>query len=251
MATVHNINGVLSALRGDPMSSIDAYGRVLSKEGVISATKRGAGAASRTTTDAALLLIAVLRGSPIAAATNAREVGGLIVRGDSFDQVLAQQLAALAWPQDMTFAKAVAWFIDRHVDGTADQFILNKSVKITIDRYWTSASIAWSPTRAINDAYLKGWAEAMPDFDTGALTKADGNLLHPMTITFASPLLYQAKVSYGRDKEANRTAHRKFQSSKDDSMKFDRWGNETVTERTLIALSEIFKDDKTPPSKKD
>jgi hypothetical protein len=53
-------------------------------------------------------------------------------------------------------------------------------------------------------------------------------------------LLHEAVTSYGVDRERNREAHRRFQAMKAEAQKFDVSGEEAVTQRTLMALADLF-----------
>lgn len=265
MASVHGFNEALATVRGVPFATIEAYSRVLRREGVLPETRRGGGGGPFTTTMAGYMLAAVLRGSPTAAADNAREVGDLIVhdsignpngtlKGDARrDPILDRQLKALGWPEDMTFARAIGWLIDRYVDGTIKEFVRQPTeneaaigmrlLGVKIDRYWTAASLSWEPTPAIIKEYLAGYQEAF-GADSPAIPwcSPDGSRLqHPMVISFHSPLRYEMKASYGVDKERNRDASRKFSALRKERSKFDLSGSESVTDRTLIAIAEVFK----------
>src|SRR4051812_19253919 len=99
MASVHRFNEALAAVRGVPSATVEAYSRVLRRKGVLPKTRRGGGAAF-TPKMAGYMLAAVLRGSPTAAAENAREVGDLIVHADGgaiLEPVLDAQLKMFGW----------------------------------------------------------------------------------------------------------------------------------------------------------
>lgn len=256
MASVHKFNEALANVRGVPLGTIEAYSRVLRREGVLPETKRGGAASPLTSIMAGYMLGAVMRGSPIAAADNAREVGDLIVH-DSIgnpsgvlagevrtDPILDSQLAMFGWADDMSFARAIGWLIDRHVDGTIDKFIdTTKGYKIEIDRYWTTARLYCQPALPLVDQYIDAWRVAFKGLEHPPLPErnVNGELHRPMEIGFHTPLLHEAKISYGVDKARNREAHRKYRELRERAGKFDVWGSESVTQRTLIAIAEVFK----------
>lgn len=248
MASVHSFNQALAKVRGTPPATIEAYSRGLRREGVLPETPRGGGAPF-TSTMAGYMLAAVLRGSPTAAAENAREIGDLIVQsGSTLQPVLDAQLKMFGWPEDMTFARMIGWLIDRHVDGTIGQFLnAAKGYRIEIDRYWTTARLYCQPALPLVDQYVDAWRikgleallpHRMSDAPDGY---SPGSLAQPMEIGFHTPLLHEAKISYGVDKERNREAHRKYHEMRERAEKFDVWGSESVTQRTVIAIAEVFK----------
>lgn len=264
MASVHGFNEALAIVRGAPFATIEAYSRVLRREGLLPETRRGGGGPF-TTTMAGYMLAAVLRGSPTAATDNAREVGDLIVHdiignpsgilkaGARRDPILERQLKALGWPEDMTFARAIGWLIDRYVDGTIKEFVRQPTeneaaigmrlLNVRVDRYWTEASLSWEPTPAIIAEYLAGYREAF-GADSPAIPwcSPDGSRLqHPMMISFRSPLCHKMKVSYDVDKKRTREAGLKLSALRKERSKFDLSGSEGVTDRTLIAIAEVFK----------
>jgi len=255
MASVHGFNEALAAVRGVPFATIEAYSRVLRREGVLPETKRGGGGPF-TSKMAGYMLAAVLRGSPTAAADNARAVGDLIVHdtignpsgvlnGEGrADPILDSQLAMFAWPADMSFAGMVGWLIDRHVDDTLDKFIdASKGYKIEIDRYWTIAGLHCQPSLPLIDPYIEAWRVAFNGLEHPPLPERnpDGSLRRPMEIAFHSPLRYEMKVSYKVDPERNRKAGKQYMRLREEAGKFDVWGTESVTQRTLIAIAEVFK----------
>lgn len=227
MASVHSFNEALAKIRGVSRANIESYSLALRRAGLLPESKRGGGATPLTTVQAGYMLASVMRGSPVAAVKNAREVGDLIVRGTSggFDQVTKRVLHALDWPADMSFAPAIGWLIDRHVDGSINSYIEGAYIKVEIDRYWTMASIRWEPTRHIIDEFAEGWFEGARE--RLQLTPS-GKLPFPFEINFHTPLLH------GK-------AHREYLELKKSREKFDVWGNESVTQRTLIAIAEVFK----------
>jgi len=256
MASVHKFNEALAKVRGLPLGTVEAHSRVLRREGVLPETKRGGAAEPLTSTMAGYMLAAVLRGSPTAAADNAREVGNLIVHdtignpsgvlnGDGrADPILDSQLAMFGWPADMSFAGMVGWLIDRHVDGTLDKFIdTSKGYKIEIDRYWTIAALHCQPALPLVEKYVAAWREALKTLERPPLPDrmADGSLVRPMEVAFHSPLRYEMKVSYKVDPERNRKAGKQYMRLREEAGKFDVWGTESVTQRTLIAIAEVFK----------
>ena len=246
MASVHAINQALSELRGVPAATIEAYSRVLRQEGVLPATRRGGGV-PLTTEMVGYMLAAVLRGSPTAAADNAIEVGELIVHSDGFailEPVLQAQLKMFGWAEDMSFARMIGWLIDRHVDGTIGQF-LNEATgyKIEVDRYWTTARLYCQPALPLVDQYVDAWRIAYKDLKRPPLPErnANGELRRLMEIGFHTPLLHEAKISYGVDSARNSEAHRKYRELRARVGKLDAWGSESVTQRTLIAIADRFR----------
>lgn len=245
MASVHGFNEALAAVRGMPPATVEAYSRVLRGKGVLPKTRRGGGASGPafTTTMAGYMLAAVMRGSPTAAADNAREVGDLVlhnVDGSTFDPMVDRPRKALGWSDGITFAQAIGWLIDRHVDGTVAEFVSEaKGIEVKVDRYWTKASLRWHPSGHVFDEYVAGWLEAL---EIEPPRHANGELHRPMEIGFHSPLLHEMKISYGAgDTTRNRAADRKFRKLKIAREQFDVWGTESVTQRTLIAIAEVFK----------
>ena len=241
VASVHQLNEAFAAIRGVGRDNIEAYGRVLRTGGVLPATKRGSGATVPTTVHAGYLVAAVLRGSPLKATENAREIGDLIVHSDGgalLEPVLDRQLAMFGWPADMSFAGMVGWLIDRHLDGTIGEFI-DGDYKIEVDRYWTRARLYCQPAAPLVDQYVETWRAVnellLPD------RNPNGALRRPMEIGFHTPLLHEAKISYGVDKERNREAHRQYRELRKRSENHDLWGSEAVTQRTILAIAEVFK----------
>jgi hypothetical protein len=255
MASVHGFNQALAKVRGVPPATIEAYSRGLRREGVLPETRRGGGGPF-TSAMAGYMLAAVLRGSPTAAAENAREVGNLIVHdtignpsgilageGPS-DPILNYQVAMFGWPADMSFAGMVGWLIDRHVDGTIDNFIdVSKGYKIEVDRYWVMAKLSLHPAHHLADGYIEAWRAAFKGLEMPPLPErnADGSLYRPVEITFHSSLRYEMKVSYKVDPARNRKASRQYMKLRDERGRFDVWGTESITQRTLIAIAEVFK----------
>lgn len=256
MASVHGFNQALAKVRGTPPATIEAYSRALRSEGVLPKTRRGGGGPPLTTTMAGYMLAAVMRGSPTAAAENAREVGDLIVhdsignpsavlagQGPS-DPILDCQIAMFGWPADMSFAGMVGWLVDRHLDGTINAFVdTTKGYKIEVDRYWTTAHLHCQPALSLVEQYLAAWRKAFSNLEKPPLPDRnfDGSLVRPMPIGFHTPLLHEAKINYGVDKARNREAHRKYQQLRKRSEHHDLWGSETVTQRTILAIAEVFK----------
>lgn len=240
MATVHRFNAALAAVRGMPLATVEAYSRVLRRERVLPKTRRGGGGPPLTTTMAGYMLAAVMRGSPTSAADNAREVGDLVLHSvdqSTFDPMVDRPRKALGWPDDIAFAQAIGWLIDRHVDGTVAEFVAG-GIEIKVDRYWTMAWLRWQPCGPVLDEYVAGWLDALK---MEPPRNGDGSLVHPMEIGFHTPLLHEAKISYGVNKVRNREAHRKYHELRERANKFDRQGTESITQRTLIAIAEVFK----------
>ena len=271
MASVHRINEALAAIRGAPLATIESYTRVLRTEGVLPRTKRGSGATRITSTHAALILLAVMRGSPTAAAKNARDVGGLILfdGGATYEQLHDRIRAALGWADDTTLAQAIAWLIDRFGDGTISEYVqegeAGHGVTVRVDRYWTRSWLHWVPAKKVSDQWIQGFRESVPsdspfrDAVALGLTTGVGDIppwpsnerrdlehelqLRGMELIFFSPLLYELKASYhAGDHERNRKATRQYSESAEQVKRSDLIGSESVTQRTLIALSEAFKD---------
>ncbi len=244
MTTVHNVNEALARLRGLPVSTVEAHSRVLRKDGILPETRRGGAATRLQPIHSAYILFSLMRGSPKAASENAREVGGLIVNDVEFEPVLQKQLSTLGWSRSITFAEATAWVIQRIMDNTADEFIdPEHSIKLTVDRYWSSASISWLPSLALTEAYVAGWAEVLKQAEpVFPQRRLDGRLVDPMIIHFSHPLIYQRYESYERgDSAANHEAVTKHMERKKQAEKFDRWGSEWVTRPTLEALAGLFR----------
>jgi hypothetical protein len=257
MASVHSFNEALAQVRGVPRATIEAYSRVLRRDGLLPKTKRGGGATPATTVMAGYMLAAVMRGSPTAAAENAREVGDLIVhdpignpssvlgdKGPATDPILDRQLAMFGWSNDMSFARVIGWLLDRYVDGTIGQFIEEaKGIKISVDRYWTMAHVWLHPAIPLVPQYIEGYREAFKTIEHPPLPRrrSDGSLDNPMPITFHTPLRYEMKMSYGVNKKRNRDAGLKYHRLREEAGKFDKDGVETVTHKTLIAIAEVFK----------
>jgi len=251
MASVHGFNQALAKVRGVPPATIEAYSRGLRRDGVLPETRRGGGG-TFTSVMAGYMLAAVLRGSPTAAAENAREVGDLVIYdgGVTFLKPLHDAtLGMFGWADDLTFAQMVGWLIDRHVDGTIEQFInIEKGYLIEVDRYWTKAWLKCHPAAPLLDTYLDGWrkffaaAGSAEDQIERSLPERnpDGSLRRPMEVVFHTPLLHEVKVNYGVDRERTRNAWRQFHELKDDRQG-DRYGSESVTQRTLTAIAEVFK----------
>jgi len=125
------------------------------------------------------------------------------------------------WAEDMSFAGMIGWLIERRVEGTLGQFLDDaKGYRIEIDRYWTTACLYCHPALPLVDQYIDAWRTAfknlkrppLPDrmFDTP--NGGPGSLVQPMEIGFHTPLLHQAKITYGVDKQLNRDAHRKYRA---------------------------------------
>ena len=256
MASVHKFNEALAKVRGAPLGTVEAHSRVLRQKGVLPETKRGGAAEPLTPIMAGYMLAAIMRGSPAAAADNAREVGDLVVhdsignpsgvlKGEARrDPILDRQVAMFGWTDDMSFARMIGWLIERHVDGTIDNFIdTTKGYRIEVDRYWTTARLYCHPALPLIDRYVDAWREAFKGLEHPPLPERtfNGDLQRPMEIGFHTPLLHEAKISYGVDKARNREAHRKFRELRDQASKFDVSGSESVTHRTLLAIAEVFK----------
>jgi len=248
MTTVNRLNTAISAVRGMPHATSEAYSRDLRRAGIFPETSRGGpkSAPRITTTMAGYMLAALLRGSPTAAAENAREVGDLIVhdpignvagilRGeDRADPILDCQRAMFGWPADMSFARAVGWLIDRYVDGSIANFIDDaKGIMVEVDRYWVMAKLFVHPAAHLVDGNKSAWQTALGVSDVPAPL--------PMEIMFHSPLRYEMKVNYKVNPDLNRAAHQTYSRLRDEASKFDRLGTESVTQRTLIAIAEVFK----------
>jgi hypothetical protein len=246
MASVHGFNEALAEVRGVPFATIEAYSRALRREGVLPQTKRGGGGPF-TSVMAGYLLAGVLRGSPTAAADNAREVGNLIVHSDGgalLEPVLQAQLKMFGWADDMSFACMVGWLIDRHLDGTIDKFIdTSKGYRIEVDRYWTTARLYCHPAPPLIAQYVDARREAFKDVEPPPLPEQalNGALARPMEIGFHTPLLHEMKINYDVNQARASKATRKFFELRKCAGKFDLWGSESVTQRTLIAIAEVFK----------
>ena len=256
MASVHSFNEALAKVRGLPRATVEAYSRVLRREGLLPETKRGGGATPLTTVMAGYMLAAVMRGSPIAAAANAREVGDLIVydpignpsgafNGEvRADPILDCQIGMFGWPADISFARAVGWLIDRYVDGSLAKFVdETKGLKIEVDRYWVMAKLSLHPAQHLVDGYEDAWRLAFKGIEHPPLPERnpDGSLRRLMEINFHSPLRYEMKVSHKVDPARNRKASQAYMRLRDEAGKFDVWGTESITQRTLIAIAEAFK----------
>jgi hypothetical protein len=99
------------------------------------------------------------------------------------------------------------------------------------------ASLQWLPTPRIVDECVAGWREAFGD-DSPPLVL---DRFQPMKIGFHTPLLHEMKISYGVNQKRNRAAGRAYSEMRERAGKYDVWGSEWITERTLIAISEVFK----------
>lgn len=259
MVSVNKLNVTFAELRGVPVATVETYSRVLRKEGVLPATTRGSGATKVTPLHAAYMLIAIMRGSPTAAAANAREIGGLIIHDGGLlnEGVLTRQLHALDWQDSITFAEAIAWVIGQLVDGRMSRFAdLAKGMEAEIDRYWTAARLSWLPVGDHLQALIAGNMDAAREIyaseaDTEAKAKDLMRRLLDLTpsgapargnaLSFHSPHLYEAKISYKVDPARNAAAHAAFRATKDEANKHDVWGTEKVTLRTLAALADLFR----------
>lgn len=246
MASVNKINEVLAEVRGVPIATIEAYSRVLRREGILPETRRGGGATPMNSLHCAYMLAAIMRGSPTSAADNAREVGGLIAHdgGALTAPILIAQREVLGWEEGISFAEAVAWLLDRHSDGSITEIARpGKEIKIEIDRYWSRGWLSWHPTQPMVDALVRSNTEVFGDAAARVLDLGvDGLPWNAMKIEFHSPLLFQAAVSYREgDSDRNRDAHRQFREKKAEASKHDVWGNEWITGRTLAAISELLK----------
>ena len=242
--SVNRLNAVLAEVRGAPVATIEMYSRSLRKAGVLPETRRGGGGDPVTTKHAAYMLLSIMQGSPTAAAENARETGDLNVnwRGGLEEPIVAAKIGHLGWDDGITLAEAVAWLIDRHVDGTIEQYTSphDRGIKVTVDRYWTTATLTWQPAadlaRVWSDASKKALSADIVQLGPNDLTR------DRMEIGFHTPLLYQVKQSFAAgDKQANREAHDAFQALKKERSRFDLWGSETVTSRTLEAIAALFR----------
>jgi hypothetical protein len=257
----HRLHEAIATVRGVSPANIEAYSRVLRKAGILPETGRGSAATPPTTLHAAYMLAAILRGSPTAAADNAKEVGGLIINrvdGLTEPSIVPAYHAlreSLGWPEDMTFAGAVAWLLDRLIDDSLATYIetgIYKGITLTADRYWTEATIAFHPTAKIVKRYIEGARESEfsaayfdPDGRIHAgLVRADGTLNEPLKVGFHSPLLHEMKLSYKDGTDRNQKAHKAFMALKQ-SRSYDIHGTESSTLRTLIAVSEVFKPSRT------
>lgn len=249
MVSVNKLNILFSELRGAPVTTVETYSRTLRKEGVLPETRRGGGASEISPEHAALMLLSIMRGSPTAAASNARELGSLVIHdgGGLMEAIHSAHLAALGWEDGITLAQAIAWLIDQAAADTMSQFARDDHLTVEVDRYWTTAKISWNPTKAMTDILLPAHVEAWGDRET-AIRMLDIGLddigRRTLSLEFHSPLLYAARVSYGVDKEANRTAHQLFRASKAVMEDLDVWGTEKVTQRTIGAIAQLFRDDR-------
>lgn len=248
MITVNRITDTLSKARGMPIATIEMHTRVLRKEGVLPETRRGGGATPATTIDAAHILLALMRGSPGAAAENARESGSLVVQ---FEDLLApvdeRLFAFLGWPQGFTLAQAIAWFIEKFRDGETRKYMADGDwLKVTIDRYWHLAQIEFMPSAELTAEYIEGWRDLAKMYNEDNAERerymlSDGKLRKPIELQFRSPFLYEAKQAYQSDPARAAEAHRRFREAKELSLKADRWGSEWVTTRTIAPLGALFR----------
>lgn len=248
MASIHNVTEALAKVRGMPVATVEAYARVMRKEGVLPESKRGGGATPATPEQAALVIAAVMRGSPSGAAENARQIGQLVPSdlGKSFEGILQTQLRVLDWHDGITFAQAVGWFIERFADGTIAKFAeINSSKPLTIrvDRYRPFAEISWHPPRWFVHEYIEAWKTAVEGF-AGPPVRMDGTLSDAMSIRFASPLLHEVKLAYERgDTATNRDANNRYSILMQPFAGLDLWGSEHITARTVGALARLFRRD--------
>jgi hypothetical protein len=244
MASVHRINEALAAIRSTPIATIESYSRVLRKEGVLPETRRGGGATRVTTAHAALLLIAVMRGSPAQAAKNAREIGGLVVR--NIGEVvrlpdIKRVFDAFKWRLDITFAEALTWMIDRYRDGTIGDFVdPQRVIEIGVHRYWSEASMAFSPNLEIEKLYVSIVQDTNPDLSY--LVNRNGELIRAIKIDFVLKGSHHLEQLDGMSElDRAEITQRSFESYRK-KHQHDLNGNESITQTTLQQLSKIFKD---------
>lgn len=246
MASVNKINEVLAEVRGAPGATIEAYSRVLRRDGILPATRRGGGATPLNSTHCAHMLFAILRGSPSAAAENAKSMGGLLFHdeGPTFAPIAEAKRAALGWPARFSFAEAVAWLIDRHCDGTISNFaIAEGQMKVEVDRYWAGGTLSWFPNGEFRDVVVQSHIEAFGEDVTRRMLDigADGRLYRPVSLRFRDPLLFEIAESFAaNDTERNTAAHRAYRMKKDEMENYDVWGNEWITGQTLKAIANLL-----------
>jgi hypothetical protein len=247
MTSVNKINQAIAAARGMPLGTVEAYSRGLRQAGVLPETRRGGGATPLDTSHAGYMLAAVMRGSPLNAGENGREVGNLVAHstaGAIMEPLLQRQLTALGWTDGITFAEAIGWFLKQILDGTIFQYVREDSgVEVRIDRYWPSASFHWFPTNPVVEQVMEGWAASFADLETVPKLdrRPDGGLHNRMDMIFSSPFLHEAKIAYGVDATRNREAHQAFRKMKKAKSRFDVYGTESVTQQTLVALADAFR----------
>ena len=147
-----------------------AYSRVLRRAGVLPPTKRGVGATPLSPVDVGYMLAAVMRGSPVAAAENAREIGDLIItdRVAFMAPILERRCAVLGWPASVTFAQVIGWLIERYRDGTIGEYAADpwddgghREITIEVARYFPHAAITWIPNNELAAAYVAGYNEVL------------------------------------------------------------------------------------------
>ena len=247
MTSVHAINLALATIRGVPRATIDAYSRVLRREGVLPPTKRGVGATPLSPVHVGYILAAVMRGSPVAAAENAREIGDLIITEQVtfMAPILERRCAVLGWSTNITFAQAIGWLIDRYRDGTIGEYAAHPlgdgmipSLTIEVNRYLPLAAMNWVPNKALDAAYVAACKEAIPI----PPPEHRGRLRYVLPFEFDHPDWYEVKTSYASGDDArNSAALDSIRARAEQTRRLDRTATETVTERTLIALSGAFK----------
>ena len=246
--SVNRLNHLFADLRGAPMPTIEMYSRGLRKGGVLPETKRGSGGSGASTIHAAMMLCAIMRGSPVNATASAMEVGGLAPEsggGALMDPILNAVLEAVGWEETTTFAEAIGALIEHHARDTVDSIIADPaSLWIEVDRYWTTAALTWKPSPSVAAEMVAAYTTV---FGRDAATRMldigfDGAIHQPLRIPFHHPALLAAKIAYrDGDKEANRAAHAVFGASKALASECDVWGTEKVSHRTIAALGEAYR----------
>ena len=238
-----------------PFSNVDTYTRKLKDEGVFPATGRGRGGSKLDPEHAAMALFAIMRGSPVNAASNAVELGSLKphdIGGDMTAPILEAKLDAIGWTKDTTLQNAIASIIALVANGSIGNIFglapgeVESPFTLTIDKYWTKASLFWYP----NSNIIAAWEDACASLSKNMKRVyapdrlLNGYLSEPMAIRFHSPLLRDQEITYfSGDKDGNRLASQQFMEIRKEASKYDVHGDESISMTTIEALAALFEKD--------
>lgn len=259
MTSVNQINEAIAKLRNMPSRTVEAYSRTLRRAGILPETKRGSAATPVTCRHAAMMLFAVLRGSPTNAAENATELGGLIwqTRNEVGEDLPTPSLAflqSLGWPTAATLCDVVAWLIDLYSrdayrDTIKDVDRWQDPVSISVDLYKPKASMRWRPTIKMAERYRETMRRgAVRDEFDGRFAlelelKERGDLVHDyLSVSFGAMTPRRAEELFADFPDWTKTSER-LAYHREMSKQFDLNGTEKITEITFFALSELFRAD--------
>lgn len=242
MVSVDSVNLAIASCRGVAKANVEAFTRVLRQEGILPPTRRGSAATGISPEHSAMILLAVLRLSPAAAAKNAKELATTVVDDGGLAPLLNSQLKSFGWPRNISLSGAVGWFIRRYTDGTLSRYVEHPfQITLTVDRYWPRAVLAFRPTLELWQEFDTGWRASFAHLKNPPAGPRQAN---GVKIEFLPPCIYERHASYGVDKERNREASAALSQLKAERNKFDLWGEESATSRTLIAIAELFRDER-------